>query len=358
MSGKERDYYEVLGVRKDADPDEIKKAYRKMALKHHPDKNPDNPDAAERFKEAANAYSVLSDGEKRKAYDRRGQAGLDDMGFRGFESQEDIFGSFGDIFGDLFGQRIRRRAPGPRRGADLKYVVWVPLRDSALGARSELGLSKPDPCVVCQGSGSEGGRPPETCPDCGGSGHTSHQGREEGGFFSVTRPCPTCGGAGVRVGDPCPACRGSGRQQTQKTITVTIPAGVNDGAVLRLRGEGEAGVRGGPPGDLLLVIQVEPDPVFRKEGKDVWVEARVPFTTAALGGEIEVPSLRGPAKLKVPPGTQSGQALRMRGGGIGSGKEKGDQIVRVLITVPKNPTPKQKDLLEQLNKLKLGTGTN
>ncbi|MCZ6691677.1 MAG: molecular chaperone DnaJ [Planctomycetota bacterium] len=348
MSSNGTDYYDLLGVRKDSTPEEIKKAYRKMALKYHPDKNAGNEEATEKFKEAANAYSVLSDPEKRKAYDHRGRAGLDDMGFRGFESYEDIFGSYGDIFGDLFGQRLRRRAPGPARGADLQYLVRVPFREAAIGTRREFTISKPDPCDECGGAGTKGGRPPEPCPTCGGAGHVSQQGRQEGGFFSVTRPCSTCRGTGVTVGEACPSCGGRGRKERQKTISVSIPAGVGEGAVLRLRGEGEGGVRGGPAGDLLLVIQVDPDPVFRREGSDVRIDAKVPFATAALGGEIDVPSLRGPARLKVPAGTQSGQSLRMRGVGIGSGKDQGDQIVRILITVPKNLTPEQKELFERI----------
>jgi molecular chaperone DnaJ len=328
-----KDYYEVLGVAKDASEEEIKKAYRKLALKYHPDKNPNNPEAERKFKEAAEAYEVLSDKEKRKLYDSRGAEGLRDMGFEGFASNEDIFAHFGDIFGDIFGQRFYRQAAAPQRGGDVRYVVSVGFLDAALGATREISIPVHETCPACRGTGAEGGVE-EPCPECGGSGHVSRQGKRQGGFFSVSSPCPRCGGTG-KAGRPCPACGGEGRVFREKRISLKIPPGVGDGQVLRLGGQGEAGVRGGPPGDLLLEVRVEPHPEFTREGLDIRSMVKVPVKTALLGGEADVSTIRGRIALKVPRGTSSGAVLRLRGQGIEARGAKGDHLLRIEITVPR-----------------------
>jgi len=346
----EKDYYEALGVSHDATPDQIKRAFRKLALKYHPDKNKGNKEAEQRFKEIANAYAVLSDPEKRAAYDRRGTAGVEDMGFHGFESTGDIFSSFGDVFGDLFANRYYREQQ-PERGADLTTELAVSFREAALGARRELSFTKPLPCRACEGTGSADRRPPQKCTSCNGTGRVSRQNARYGGFFSVSSPCPACGGAGMRVAAPCTTCSGSGAVQGPFHVTVTIPAGVESGATLRLAGKGEPGRRGGPAGDLLIRVSVTPDDVFEREGNNLRYKARVPFTTLALGGEVEVPTLRGQAKMRIPPGTQSGRTLRLGGQGIEGRAGKGDLLVTVEADVPRDLSGRQRELLEELRKL-------
>ncbi len=345
----EKDYYEILGVRRDASAAEIKKAYRQLALKWHPDKNAGNPEAEKRFKEMSNAFSVLSDSEKRKAYDSRGQAGLEDMGFHGFERTEDIYASFGDIFGDLFGARFRQERAGPRSGEDLHYEIEVPFRQAALGGKSHVKFSKLTSCKACGGIGSRDGKPPETCAQCGGSGGIVSQGRQAEQFFTVTGMCPACGGTGKRSSAPCAACRGSGSVPGAQDVDLAIPAGVKEGAVLRLSGQGDAGIAGGPPGNLYVKVRIAHDPLFERHGLDVRLNARIPYTTAALGGTVDVSTIRGKAKLTVPAGAQSGQMLRMRGQGIHpKDGRKGDQLVRVLITVPKKLSKRERELLKEL----------
>jgi molecular chaperone DnaJ len=305
-----KNYYEILGVKKNAGQDEIKKAYRRLALKYHPDKNPGDKKAEDRFKEASEAYDVLGDLEKRKAYDTRGRQGLHDMGWQPFSSTEHIFSSFGDIFSDLFGPRFHRQAASrPRRGSNLQSTVSIPFMQAVHGTRISLHAEMP---VACE----------------------------------------TCGGTGFRQGSPCFTCGGKGHVARSRTIDVTIPPGVKQGQKLRLMGQGEPGLRGGQPGNLYVIVNVQRDANFERKGLNIISSVKVPFTTAALGGEIFVMTVHGNAALKVPAGVQSGQSLRLKGQGIhtSSGK-KGDHLAKVLITVPKKLTKKQKELLDELRKL-------
>jgi molecular chaperone DnaJ len=344
-----KDYYEVLGVKRDASQDEIKKAYRKLALKYHPDKNPGDKAAEEKFKDASEAYGVLHDPEKRKAYDTRGQAGLHDMGWRGFDSTEDIFSSFGDIFSDLFGPRFHQQAATrPRRGHDMQYAVSIEFMQAVHGAKIELRAETPVACETCGGHGSSGGEP-TPCSACGGSGYQSRQAKQTGGFFSVSQPCPVCGGTGQNRGPACFACGGKGHIIKPRTISVTIPPGVKSGQKLRIAGQGEPGLRGGPAGDLYVIVRVKADPDFERKGLNIVSTVKVPFTVAALGGEVDVRTVHGSAKLKVPAGVQSGQSLRLKEQGIHARNgRKGDHHAKISIIVPKDLTPEQKKLLEQL----------
>ena len=348
MSTTTRDYYEILGVSKNANEEELKKSYRKLALKYHPDKNPDNPEAEKKFKEAAEAYEVLSDQEKRKAYDQFGAAGLKNMGFGGFQqtSAEDIFSHFGDIFGDLLGGSSSfQRPPVRQRGADIRYRLAVPFIDAALGVTREISLELHESCSSCGGSGVRAGARPGRCPRCGGTGQARAQGL--GGFFSVRSTCSACGGTGRSAGPPCTSCGGSGRTLAPKTVSLKIPAGVTDGAVLRLAGRGEAGRGGGPQGDLLLEIRVEPHTSFNREGLDIRSAVKVPLATAVLGGEVDVSTLRGSISLKVPPRTSSDSWLRLKGQGISTPRGKGDHLVRVVIVVPQQVPPELEAALRQ-----------
>ena len=342
-----KDYYEILGVPKDATDDDIRKAYRRLALKYHPDKNPNNPEAEKKFKQAAEAYEVLSDKEKRHAYDTRGAEALHDMGFEGFQSNEDIFSHFSDIFSDLFGQRYYREAREPQRGADVRYSLSVSFLDAAVGATREIRVPLHDACPDCKGTGAQGGDAAEPCPQCGGSGHVSRQGRRQGGFFSVSSPCPACGGTGRKSGRACAACKGEGRVFRQKQISLKIPPGVASGAVLRLKGQGEAGQGGGPAGDLLLEIVVEPHPEWTREGLDIRSSVQVPLKTALLGGEEDVATLRGRVRLKIPAGTSSDAVLRLRGQGVESRGQKGDHLVRLVVQVPKDLSSEAQEALRK-----------
>ncbi|MBC8460645.1 MAG: molecular chaperone DnaJ [Deltaproteobacteria bacterium] len=348
----EQDYYEILGVSRSAIDEEIKKAYRKLAMKYHPDKNPGDKAAEEKFKEVSNAYEVLSDSEKRRAYDQRGQAGLDDLGFQGFSDTSDIFSHFGDIFGDLFGARFHQEQAGPRHGADLRVDLSISFLEAALGAEKQIQVPRAETCPACSGTGAKAGTSQQTCSQCNGTGLLSRQARQEGGFFSISTPCPACHGTGKIIAEPCPTCHGEGTVAQTRRLTVKIPAGVDTGAMLRLSGEGEAGVRGGPAGDLFVVIHMQPHPVFERQGNNILSKAKVSFTKAALGGEIKVPTIQGSAILKIPTGTQSDQVFRLAGQGIkpASGKA-GDQLVQVMITVPKTLTTRQEELLEELARL-------
>jgi len=350
----QKDYYQILGVSRDASQEEIKRAYRRLAMKYHPDKNPGDKEAEERFKEISEAYQVLSDPEKRRIYDQRGSRGLEDIGFTAFTDLDDIFANFGDIFSDFFGPRFyREERSTPRRGADLRYEVTIPFLEAALGGKREMRLQRWESCPNCGGTGIRGGAS-SVCPTCHGTGFVTRQERRMGGFFSLSTPCPTCGGTG-RTGEPCPTCGGTGRIKRTRTITVRIPAGVEDGAVLRLRGEGETGQNGGPPGDLFVVIHVMEHPQFKREGFNIISDVRVPFTTAALGGEVTVETIHGRARLKVPPGTQSGQMLRLAGMGIHAANGKrGDHLARVMISVPRNPSQRQIELLKELARYEHG----
>jgi molecular chaperone DnaJ len=347
-----RDYYEVLGVTRTATEVEIKSAYRKLALKYHPDRNQGSKDAEERFKEAAEAYACLADADKRRLYDRFGHAGLgaaagaggfDPTVFTGFE---DILGGLGDIFGmgDLFGGG--RRRSGPQRGADLRYDLEISFDESARGAETAIQIPRNETCESCHGSGAAPGSKPTTCPQCQGRGQLRYQ----QGFFTVARTCGQCRGTGSIITKPCTTCRGAGRVQKERKLTVKIPAGIATGQRLRLSGEGEGGPGGGPAGDLYVVIHVQEHEFFQRDGNDLYCEVPLNFTTVALGGEITIPTLEGDEPFDVPEGTQSGQTFRLRGRGVPdvSGRGRGDLLVTVKVTTPKKLTKEQKKLLEQL----------
>jgi molecular chaperone DnaJ len=342
-----RDYYEILGVSRSSTEVEIKRAYRKLAVQHHPDKNPDDPHAEEKFKEAAEAYSVLSDAQKRAAYDRFGHAGVSGAaggGFDpGFSNIEDIFDMFG--FGDMFGGRSSRRST-VQRGSDLRYDLEITLEDAAAGKDEKLQIPRLETCDQCKGSGAEAGTQPETCITCNGSGQTRYQ----QGFFSVMRTCPNCQGKGRIVRNPCKECRGQGRVEKQRTLEIKIPAGVETGSRLRVAGEGESGVGGGPTGDLYVVIHVKEHESFERQGANLYAAVPVTFAQAALGAEIKVKTLDGEEDLKVPAGTQTGTVFRLKNHGMPnlSGRGKGDLFVAVTLVTPKTLTKEQRKLLEQL----------
>lgn len=339
-----RDYYEVLGVSRSATEGEIKKAYRSLAVKHHPDKNPDDPHAEEKFKECAEAYAVLSDSQKRAQYDRFGHAGMGGGGFDpGFSNIEDIFDLFG--FGDMFGGRTRTRST-VQRGSDLRYDIEISLEDAANGKDEKLRIPRLEKCEPCGGSGAEPGTTPETCITCGGRGQTQFQ----QGFFSVMRTCHNCRGSGKIVRTPCKECRGQGRIEKEKALEIKIPAGVETGSRLRISGEGEAGVNGGPPGDLFVVIHVKEHETFERQGANLYSAVPITFAQAALGAEIKVRTLEGEEELKVPAGTQTGTVFRIKSQGMPAlgGRGKGDLFVAVTLITPKTLTKEQRKLLEQL----------
>jgi molecular chaperone DnaJ len=343
-----RDYYEVLGVHKKASDAELKRAYRRLAMDHHPDRNPDNHEAVEKFKEATEAYEVLSDPQKRASYDQFGHAGVEGMGgfgAGGFGAR-DFSDIFGDIFGDFFGGGAagygRARAS---RGADLRYNMSISFEEAAFGKDTTIKIPKAEQCPTCFGSGAKPGTSPTTCRQCGGTGQT----RFQQGFFSISKPCGACRGEGTVITDPCPECRGRKYVEREKTLSVKIPQGVESGSRLRLSGEGEPGAYGGPPGDLYIVINVKEHPIFTRDGDDIWCEVPISFVTAALGGEIEVPTLVDKAKLKIPSGTQTGKVFRLKAKGIASlkGYGMGDEMVRVAVETPTKLSAKQKELLRE-----------
>jgi len=354
VTSEKRDYYEVLGVPKNADAEAIKRAYRKIALRWHPDKNPGNKEAEERFKEAAEAYEVLSDPEKRAAYDRFGHQGVGGRA-RQFGSFEDIFSAFGDIFGggaggsifDEFfgGGRGRRGTAGRGQGAHLKVDLEVRLEEVFSGAKKSIEIVREETCSRCRGDGARPGTAPVRCRDCGGRGEIVRS----QGFFAMRSTCPRCHGRGEVVEEPCPDCGGTGRRPQRRQITVTIPPGVEDGTQLRVPGEGEAGHRGGPRGDLFCEVHVLPHELFRRSGDDIILEVPIGFAQAALGAEIEVPTLKGKSLLTIPRGTASGTMLRMRGMGLPrlDGYGVGDQLVRVVVEVPSRLTKEQEELLRR-----------
>ncbi len=341
-----KDYYEVLGVNRDASDDEIKKAYRKLAMKYHPDRNPDNPKAEEHFKEAKEAYEILSDAQKRAAYDQYGHAGVDPSmagaGAGGFGAGN-FADAFGDIFGDIFGGGGRRS--NVYRGADLRYNLEISLEEAARGTETKIRIPTMAECDSCHGSGARKGSEPKTCPTCGGHGQV----RMQQGFFSIQQTCPKCHGTGRYIADPCPSCHGAGRVKQHKTLSVKIPAGIDEGDRIRLSGEGEPGVNGGPPGDLYVQIHLREHTVFQRDHDDLHCEMPISFTTAALGGEIEIPTLDGVARIKIPPETQSGRVFRLRGKGIKGVRSvaHGDLMCHVVLETPVNLTERQKELLKE-----------
>ena len=343
-----RDYYEVLGVNRDASEEEIKKAYRKLAMKHHPDRNPDNPKSEGLFKEAKEAYEVLSDAGKRGAYDQYGHAGVDRQAGMGAGAAGAGFGSFADAFGDIFGDIFGagRQRSNVYRGADLRYNLEISLEEAARGTETRVRIPTMEKCEICGGSGAKPGTQPMTCPTCGGQGQV----RMTQGFFSIQQTCPKCHGSGKVVQSPCATCNGAGRIKRQKTLSVKIPAGVDEGDRIRLSGEGEAGVNGGPSGDLYVVIHVRAHEVFSREGNDLHCEMPISITKAALGGEIEIPTLDGYAKIRIPLETQTGKVFRLRGKGIKGVRSNayGDLLCHVVLETPVNLTPRQKELLKEL----------
>ena len=347
-----RDYYEVLSVSRTATEQEIKSAYRKLALKNHPDRNPNDKAAEERFKEAAEAYAVLADTDKRHMYDRFGHAGLGGAATGGFDPTvftgfEDILGGLGDIFGlgDMLGGG--RRRTGPQRGPDLRYDLEISFDESAKGVQTTIQIPRNETCDTCKGSGAAAGSKPTTCPQCNGRGQLRYQ----QGFFTVARTCGQCRGTGTIVASPCQTCHGAGLVQKQRKLTVTIPPGIASGQRLRLAGEGEAGSAAGPSGDLYVVVHVQEHSFFHRDGNDLFCEISLNYPTLALGGDIKVPTLEGDEVFKVPEGTTSGETFRLRGRGmpdVVSGRSRGDLLVTVKVVTPKKVTREQRQLLEQL----------
>jgi molecular chaperone DnaJ len=347
-----KDFYDVLGVNRDATDEELKKAYRKLAMKHHPDRNPDNKDSEAHFKEAKEAYEILSDASKRAAYDRYGHAGVDPSagggaGGQGFDGFSDAFSDiFGDIFGGGGGGRGRSNV---YRGADLRYNLEISLEEAARGAEKTIRIPTVAECDTCHGSGAKAGTQPKTCPTCGGAGQV----RIQQGFFSIQQTCPKCHGTGRFIPDPCRDWGGAGRVKRQKTLEVKIPAGIDQGMRLRHAGHGEPGVNGGPSGDLYVEIHIRPHAVFQRENDDLHCEMPISITTAALGGEIEIPTLEGLARLKIPAETQSGRVFRLRGKGIRNVRSQahGDLMCHVVVETPVKLTDRQKELLREFEEV-------
>lgn len=347
-----KDYYEILGVNRDASDQEIKKAYRKLAMKYHPDRNPDNPKAEEQFKEAKQAYETLTDPEKRAAYDQFGHAGVDQQaGMAG--AGGGFADAFSDIFSDIFGD-VRGRS-GVYRGADLRYNLEISLEEAARGSETRIRIPTMAECETCHGSGAKPGTKPITCSTCGGHGQV----RMQQGFFSIQQTCPKCHGSGKVIQEPCVTCHGAGRLKQHKTLSVKIPTGIDDGDRVRLSSEGEAGVNGGPPGDLYVVIHIRPHQVFTRDHSDLHCEMPISFTAAALGGEIEIPTLDGYAKLKIPAETQSGKVFRLRGKGIKGVRSSsyGDLLCHVVVETPVSLTPRQRELLAELEAINQRDGS-
>jgi molecular chaperone DnaJ len=353
-----RDYYEVLGVGKGASADDIKRSYRRLAMKHHPDKNPGNAEAETKFKECAEAYEVLSDPDKRKRYDQFGHDGLRGVGMRDYSHMQwqDISSIFEDVFegiggfGDIFGMGRRGRRTGPARGYDLETTVELALEDIAGGVEKTIEFTRQDTCAACSGSGSAKGKPPSRCPGCGGSGQVQRAGL--GGFFQMVSTCPKCQGAGKIIMNPCRKCRGTGHVPKPRTLSVKIPAGVHEGQGIRVSGEGEPGRNGGPRGDLYCYVRVRAHPFLMRDGNDLVSTVPVSFTQAALGATIEVPSLDGTREFKIPSGTQHGSTFRIKGEGLPDlrTRRKGDQLVRIIIEIPRHLTSEQKELLRDFDR--------
>ena len=353
-----RDYYEVLGVQKGASEEEIKKAYKKMARKYHPDLNPGDKDAEEKFKEVNEAYEVLSDSEKKARYDQFGFAGVDPNfgaggggygGGAGFD-----FGDLGDIFGSFFGGgfgggQTRRNPNAPQRGESIRMNLTISFEEAAFGCEKELELDRYESCETCRGSGAAPGTSPETCPDCGGSGVVQTRRQTPMGVFASTAPCSRCGDRGRIIKEPCKDCRGSGMVRRRRKIQASVPAGIDNGQTISIRGQGHAGKNGGPAGDLLVTITVRPHELFRREGTSVLCEAPITFPQAVLGAELEIPTIDGKVKYDIPEGTQSGTTFRLKGKGIPAlnGRGRGDQYVTVYIETPRNLNREQKEALKK-----------
>ena len=349
----QKDFYEILGVSKDADTDAIKKAYRKMAMQYHPDKNPGDKVAEEKFRDAAEAYGVLSDSDKRAKYDRFGHAAFTGGagGGGGFHSAEDIFSSFGDIFGEMFGMggSQGRRRSGPSRGADLRYLTEVQLKDVITGIEKEIEFETDVNCDECSGSGAEKGSHPQTCTMCGGSGQVVRA----QGFFTMASTCPTCKGAGTMIKHPCKPCKGKGRKTQARKIRVTIPAGVDTGTRLRVSGEGEGGYMGGPAGDLYVEIRVKNHPHFQRRNEDLFAELSVPYVQMILGAEVEVPTVTEDSTLEIPKGTHPGELLKLKGQGLPSlkGSRRGDIYYQINVRLPEKVSRDEEKLLREIAKL-------
>ncbi|MGF1526475.1 MAG: molecular chaperone DnaJ [Candidatus Competibacterales bacterium] len=338
-----RDYYEILGVARDADEADIKRAYRRMAQKFHPDRNPDDADAEERFKEVKEAYEILSDADKRAAFDRFGHAGVDAQGAAGAQARG--AGNFGDIFNDIFGDIFNARGR-QYRGSDLRYTLELSLEEAVMGTTAKLRVPNRVVCKVCQGSGAKPGTRPSPCPTCGGVGQV----RMQQGFFSIQQTGPTCQGRGTVIREPCTNCQGRGWVEEYRELSVKVPAGVDTGDRIRLTGEGESSDQGMPSGDLYVQIRVKPHPIFTREDNHLYCEVPISFTAAALGGERQVPTLDGRVNIKIPPETQTGRVFRLRGKGVRPvrGGTVGDLLCRVTVETPVNLTREQKELLQRL----------
>jgi molecular chaperone DnaJ len=343
-----RDYYEVLGVDRNATDEEIRRAFRKLAFKYHPDHNQEDK-TGEKFKEVNEAYEVLSDPDKRAAYDRFGHGGAEGLFGRGFEGFD--FGGFGDIFDAFFGGGVAARQ-APQRGNHLRYRMTITFEEAALGCEKEITITRTELCSMCQGSGSKPGSSPSQCPNCGGTGQVRRIQQSLFGRFAHTVPCPQCQGEGHIITEPCPRCRGSGREKRKRNIVVNIPTGVDNGSQIRLSGEGEAGRRGGPAGDIYISLSVREHEIFTRHNYDIIYELPINLVQAALGTEVEVPTLNGKTKLKIPAGSQTGQVFKLKGQGIPHlrGRGRGDQLVTLFVATPESLSQKQRQLLEELGK--------
>jgi len=349
---EDKDYYKILGVSRDATEEEIKRSYRKIAMQYHPDRNPGNKEAEEKFKIASEAYEVLSDPEKREIYDHYGIEGLKGTGFTGFRGFDDIFSAFGDIFEDFFGfGTTYKRRTKARPGADLRYDLKISFYDAAFGKETEIEIPKDVLCDICNGTGAKPGTHPAICPNCKGTGQVTRS----QGFFTISTTCSQCRGGGKFIPHPCKECRGLGRVKVNQKIQIKLPPGVDTGSKLRIRGEGEEGERGGPPGDLFVFLYVEPHDFFSRDGDDIICQIPISFTQAALGSEIEIPTLNGKRNLSIPKGTEGGEIFKIKGEGFPKlrGYGRGDQVVQTVVKTPKNLTKRQEELLREFEEISL-----
>jgi molecular chaperone DnaJ len=347
---EDRDYYKILGVSRDASEEEIKRSYRKVAMQFHPDRNPGDKGAEEKFKMASEAYEVLRDPEKREIYDRYGIEGLKGTGFTGFRGFDDIFSTFGDIFEDFFGFGTSyKRRTRARQGADLRYDLKITFYEAAFGKETEIEILKSVSCEECNGTGAKPGTYPSQCPNCKGSGQVTRS----QGFFTISTTCSQCHGDGKYIPHPCKECRGVGNVRRSKRIKIKIPPGVDTGSKLRIRGEGETGERGGGPGDLFVFLYVEPDDFFSREGDDIICHIPISFPQAALGADIDIPTLNGKRKLSIPKGTESGEVFRFKGEGFPRlrGHGRGDQLIQIIVKTPKNLSKKQEEILKEFEEI-------